>query len=187
MPGESGMLRALSEKSLLGLSDRAAMFQELRGLQMLIDHPLGMGKRFVGESLEPALMSPQEIIEVASHLGKLIDQSYVMVAILVADNFPESEMWLSGNQETVEFKLYFKERLMLNVDDAGWKVEGEDLRWKWEDIKEGNPESVAQNILQSFAQRGYSVFDPSDGIAARRKVKRPLVKFENWLEEKGEE
>ena len=154
---------------------------------MLIDHPMGMGKQFVGESLEPTCMRPQEIIAVASHLDDLIDQSYVMVAILVADNFPDSEMWISGNQESVDFKLYFKERLMLKVDDTGWKIEGEDLRWKWEDIKEGNPESVAQNILQSFAQRGYSVFDPSGGIAARRKVKRPLVKFENWLEEKGEE
>ena len=181
------MLRALSEKSLLGLSDRAAMFQELRGLQMLIDHPLGMGKQYVGESLQPTRMSPNEIVDVASRLDELIDQSYVVVAILVADNFPDSELWLSGNQETVEFKLYFKERLMLKVDDTSWKIEGNDLRWKWEDIKQGNPESVAQSILQSFAQRGYSVFDPSGGTSARRIVKHRLVKFENWLEEKEEE
>ena len=149
---------------------------------MLIDHPVGFGKKIIGSSIEPTPMSRKEIVDAAKQVSELLDQSYVMVAILVADNFPDSELRLSGDEDKVEFTLYFKDHLMLTVNFNGWKVEGEDLAWKWEDIKEGNPESVAQNILQSFAQRGYSVFDPSGGIFTRNEVKRPLVKFEGWLE-----
>jgi hypothetical protein len=149
---------------------------------MLINHPSGFGKKFIGNSAEPTSISPTEVVEVAKHLNELIEQSYVMVAILVADNFPDSELKVSGDQEKVEFTLFCKGRLMLTVNFNGWKVEGGDLAWKWEDIKEGSPESVAQNILQSFAQRGYSVFDPSGGIFTRSEVKRPLVKFDSWLE-----
>jgi hypothetical protein len=146
---------------------------------MLIDHPVGFGKKFIGSSIEPTPMSRKEIVDAAKQVSELLDQSYVMVAILVADNFPDSELRLSGDEDKVEFTLYFKDHLMLTVNFNGWKVEGEDLAWKWEDVKEGNPETVAESILRNFAQKDYSVFDPSGGMLARKRVKRPLVKFED--------
>ena len=149
---------------------------------MLIDDPLGFGKKFIANSNQPSLIGPKEIVEIAQQLNELIEQSYVIVAILIADNFPDAELRVSGDLEQVEFTLSCKGQLMLTLDLIGWRVEGEGVAWRWEDIKEGNPETVAENILQSFAQKGYSVFDPSWGILARKKIKHPLAKFNNWLE-----
>jgi hypothetical protein len=148
---------------------------------MLINHPSGFGKTFIDSSTEPTPMPLKEIVEVAKHLSELIDQSYVMVAILVADNFPNSELMVCGDEDKVEFTLFCREKLLLTINDVGWNVEDDEFSSKWEDIKEGNPETVAERILQGFAQRGFSVFDPSGGIFTRKEIKFPLTKFDNWL------
>lgn len=135
---------------------------------MLIDHPSGMFKQFRAASEEPTEISAEEIADVATQLDDIFGQSDVHVAILVADNFPDAKVKVRGTENSIEFTYFYNEKLLLSIDETGWKIEGEELGWKWEDIKEGNPPSVAESILRDFAEKRFLVYYPPKTLRGRK-------------------
>ena len=125
---------------------------------MLINHPNGRGKTFVATSEEPTKLSVEEIKDVVTQLDEIMDQSFVHVAIFVADSFPDSEVYARGSEKEIEFTFFHENKLLLTVDEVGWKIEGQERSHKWTDIIEGTPQSVAENILQNFADRDFLVY-----------------------------
>ena len=72
--------------------------------------------------------------------------------------------------------MFFEEKLLLTIDSIGWTFTTGDRGWKWEDIKEGGIEAVAEDILQDLAQHNFVVYDPSGGLQSGKKGNRRLTK-----------
>jgi hypothetical protein len=144
---------------------------------MLIDHPSGFGKQFIADSAEPQELSRQEISDIALQVEELLNQSDAQVALLIADNFPNTKVMVRGTGEGIEFTFFEDEKLLLTIDEIGWKIVGEKLEWKWSGIIEGTPRSVAESILRNFAKRGFLVYHPPRGSQDRKN--RKIMNAEN--------
>ena len=145
----------------------------------------GPKKHFISMPKDFAKLSDEEIDKFASELhgqiiGKLSEDlilsSHEQVAKLVAVNFPGSKLSVDTEKGGSEFSLFFEEKLLLTIDSIGWTFTTGDRGWKWEDIKEGGIEAVAEDILQDLAQHNFVVYDPSGGLQSDKKGKRGLTK-----------
>jgi hypothetical protein len=152
---------------------------------MADNDPNGSKKHFISMPKDFAKLSDEEIDQFASELygqiiGKLsedlIPSSHEQVTRLVVVNFPGAELTFDTDNGKSEFLLFFEEKLLLTIDNIGWTFTTGDHGWKWEDIKEGGIEAVAEDILQALAQHDFVVYDPSGGLQGGKKGKRRLTK-----------
>ena len=149
------------------------------------NYAIGPKKHFISMPRDFAKLSDEEIDKFASELhgqiiGKLSEDlilaSHEQVAKLVAVNFPGSNLSVDTENGKSEFSIFFEEKLLLTIDKIGWTFTTGDREWKWEDIKEGGIEAVAEDILQDLAQHDFVVYDPSGGLQGSKKGKRRLTK-----------